>query len=304
MEENRVLQFGSEEMKSYLLRAYSFPEERNNVLRMLFDSVKMYTLYKIGTGFKAGEVPTKRKGGKCSPLCTSNISRQEYDDIVAEVYRRVLDVLDGFINNLRENKYSLKQRQAWLRTIIYYACLEYLKKQNELQYSIDEDESAFDQISYRISFEENSAEEMAEEKDTVQKLIRRICLSGSKPEKLLAYIFNVLVFKEHENRLYNSSAIHTSKYMNGKILFVLKCNMVSEVRKIYEVILQASTIKSLNKSLGEETATKKGEEVCCVTPKQITDWTNRIKTYIFKYRFEIFGEDVDNYVSKKRTSVR
>ena len=49
-------------------------------------------------------------------------------------------------------------------------------------------------------------------------------------------------------------------------------------------------IKPLVCELGDEIPEGKGNNICKVTPKLVADWSNRIKTHIFKYRAEILGE--------------
>lgn len=286
------MQFGSNEMKDLLILAYNEPNMYEKAMIELHETVKAYTISKIQKGFLEGEIHIGSKA-----ITTELIEYQDYDDIVGDVFCGVVLSLERFIDNITQNDYTEAQRQAWLRRIIYNTIAKYLKKKNkdlstlsitEIKNETDEELYGNDFVFYDIKFE-----------DLLRNIVRVACLAPSKPEKIMAYIFNVIIFREISGHKHNGAAQATSNYMNGKRLYVLKNSMLESFKQIFNVTITVEDIEPLVEVLGDNSPSERGKEICEVTPKKVADWSNRIKTHIFKYRTEIFGEEGESNVRKK-----
>lgn len=287
--EKVTMTFGSDDFKFKLLSMLDSEEEAEELLRLLNIIVLKHTFNRVSIGFEEGEI-YKKEGKKSKPLNTSSISDQDCYDIAGEVYCEVVKRLNGFIQNIIEKEYNEKARQAWLRKIIYCACARHLNKVGKFDYIIDSEEEE-NEITYIPVSDFKSPEYIAVCNDIIKNTITIACDAPFKPEKILSYLYNVMIFRELEGRKKNSSAKTSCEYMNDKILFVLKENFVPNFNKIYTVELSYDDIDSLSMVLGYNSATIKGKELFSATPKHVTDWSNRMKTYIYKYRNNLLAEE-------------
>lgn len=276
------MHFGSDEMKELLICACDDPAMYEKAMIEVYESVKAYTLYRIKTGFIRGEIEQGSKG-----ITTHTIEADEYEDIISEVFCRVVKSLDGFIKNA--NRYEPSQRQSWLRSIVYRTIADYLTERRRLV------------VSDELTEEEGN--EKSRERDefdaihfasVLKNVVRVVCLAPSKPEKILAYIYNVLIFRELAGRRKNGAATAASNYMNGKKLHTLKNAMVEFIDAVFGVEITPEEIKPLILALGDEYPEGRGCDICEVTPKRVADWSNRIKTYLYSLRKEFFGEESES----------
>ena len=263
--------FGSDEMYNELKQAvYGETDDYDKIYQDLFECIKIYTVNRLKKGFRINEV--KARGVTRKDLDTSEIHSSDYDDIVIDVFDRVFKYLDRFVNNCEREHYIAPQRQSWLRLQIHSACVDYLK--NKIKFSPPTD----------IEDKGPKADErMLEFHELLKDVIHSVCTyKTDMPEKIMAYIFNVVIFKEYGERRENASAKTTLLFMNGKTMFVLKNEMCIYIYDIFYLKLNSEDISSIVKIVGDKAPTEAGNKICNITTKKITDWTNRIKTHVIK----------------------
>lgn len=274
--------FGSEEFKAILLGTLDGSVSSDEAMKVLYDIIMKYTHNRIARGFYYGK-------GNEKMLVTYNILPEDADDIAVDVFCDVVKSLDSFISNIVDKNYSEKQRQAFLRKIVLAKCARFLNK-NGLTDNIIDTEDDEEEITITPVSEYRTPEYIAVCNDVIKNTITIVCDAPFKPEKILGYLYNVVIFSTIDGRNKNSSSKTTIEYMNDKILFVLKENFVPMFNGTYSMELSYEDIDSLSDVLGYDSATIKGKEIFAATAKHITDWTNRMKTYIYKYRRELLDE--------------
>lgn len=284
------MQFGSEEMKELLILAYRNPSMYESAMVELHETVKAYTISKIKKGFAAGEIDFGSK-----PLTTEFIEYQDYDDIISEAFCRVVHSLERFIPNIIKNDYTPAQRQAWLRRIVYITIADHFKKKGADIPSLDVDEMK--NRNKQEKYGEDYIFRSVRFEDLLINIVRVACKAPSKPEKIMAYIFNVIIFREISGHRQNGAAQTTSNYMNGKKLHALKDTIVILFERVFDITVTPADIRSLVVSLGDEVSTVKGNEICETTPKMVADWSNRIKTFVYKHKRIILGEEGESDVT-------
>lgn len=284
--------FGSDEMRNLLIRSLNEPAIYQDVMDQVYESVKAYTLDKIKEGFKSGEVAFESK-----PISTEIIEFQDYGDIINDVMCRVICSLDKFIINIMQKDYTEAQRQAWLRRIIYNSLASYLSKKgktisplNETELKKYSDEKIPDT---RFGFYDVHLE------STLKAILKIACGAPSKPEKVMAYIFNAIIFREISGHEKRGAAKATGKYMYGKQLYALKNSMLHAFKQVFDVRITNEDIKPLSDIVGIIGPTQAGKAIFMASPKMVSDWTNRIKTHVFKYKAQIYGEEGESDVRKK-----
>lgn len=283
------IDFGSDEFKYKLLSMIDDASNSEYVLQLLNVIILNHTFSRISRGFKEGEI-YNRGEKKSKSLNTESISAHDCYDIAGDVYCEVVKRLDTFILNVIERGYDEKARQAWLRKIIYCTCARHLNRMGKLSFIIDNDDDE-DEFTYIPESTLKSPEYIAICNDIVKNTITIVCDAPFKPEKILSYLYNVIIFKEIEGRKKNSSSTTTCEYMNGKILFTLKENFVPMFNQTYAIELSYEDIDNLSSVLGYDLATLKGKELFNATPKLVTDWTNRVKTYLYKHKKNLLDEE-------------
>ncbi len=202
---------------------------------------------------------------------------------MSEVLCNVFRYLDKFLKNIE--KYKEPQRQAWLRSIVYGTVAKHLRKKSKdfLLTLFGDMYNDGEEIPHTDSNESFNLEAI------INSVLRVVCRAPSKPEKKLAYIFNVIVFHETFNRNFNGVSRFTSNFMHGKSLFTLKCEMIYLIEHIYEITVSAQDIAPLTQVVGADKPQDAGNVRCETTPKLVTDWTNRMKSYVCKFKTEIFN---------------
>lgn len=286
-----TISFGSNEFKYHLLNIFDSDEEYDEILKVLNIIILKYTFKKLSVGFKEGEI-FDLGNKKSKPLYTDCISNEDCYDIAVAVFCEVVKKLDDFIKKIIDNEYNEKQRQAWLRKIVYCACAKFLNKTGRIDYIIDSEDD--EEVTYIPVSEYKLPEYITVCSDMVRGTIGIACKAPFKPEKILGYLYNVMIFRELEGRKRNSSSTKTSEYMNDKILFILKEGFVPCFNQVYTINISFNDIDDLSKILGYDSATIAGEKIFSSTPKLITDWSNRMKTYLYKYKHNILdGEGVE-----------
>ena len=286
--------FGSDELKYMLLNMVD-GETRDNVLMLLYEIIERYALHKISSGFKDGEIYSCGDK-KSKPLYTESIPLEDRKDIAGDIFCDVIKKLDDFIENISNNDFNEKQRQAWLRKIVYCKCASYLRKVGKIDYIIDtgiENE----EVAYIPVSACKSPEYIALCNDIIRNTIIVACNAPFKPEKIMAYLYNISIFKEIEGRKVNALSSKTCDYMNNKKLFVLKREYPKMFNELYTLCITEKEIEPLSDELGYDEPTIKGNELFLATPKLIADWSNRMKTYIYKAKYNIL-DDGGEYLVK------
>lgn len=285
--------FGSDELKYILLNMLD-GETRDDVLILLYDIIEGYTLHKISTGFKEGEIYSRGEK-KSKSLYTETIFLEDRKDIAGDVFCDVIKCLDVFIANISSGNFDEKQRQAWLRKIVYCRCANYLRKMGKIDYIIDTDAES-EEITYIPLSECKSPEYIAVCNDLIRNTVVVACNAPFKPEKKLAYLYNITIFKELEGRKINASSNKTCDHMNNRKLFVLKKEYPQMFNKLYTLVLTEDELEPLSVELGYSEPTLKGSKMFFATPKTIADWSNRMKTYIYKFKYKILDEEAEHLV--------
>lgn len=286
-----ALLFGSDEMKELLIKAYNEPEQYyESVMREVYNSVWHYAYAWIVKGFEEDAVFPGSK-----PLGTKNLTEEDRRDAVCEIIMAVRRGLDRFILNVMENDYSPAQRQAWLRSLIYKRLADFLKK---MAAKLKEDgDDALEK------YKDESVSDFSESlrfKETLGQLVSVACSAPYKPEKILVYLFNMFIFREISGREQNCDSKRTCRFIDGKTWFTLKKQMLYAFERVYDVRLSADLIKPICDAFGEDKPTEKGQVVCDVSPKTVTDWTNRMNTYMFKCKDNFYkAEGEDSNESRK-----
>lgn len=276
--------FGSEEMKEFLRECYNKPEKYHEMHTELFESVKNYAKNKLSHGFDENEMSE----GSVR-IETNTFKEQDIEDITSETAMQVIKSLDGFIKNIDNN--NELQRWAWIRTILYRSVIVFLKRKRKIK------EIAGGEIIETSGSGAGLADEIAERskfEDGMRKTIRVACNAPSKPEKILAYIYNSIIYKEISGNRKNSRTKDACAFMNGKILFELKKEAIKKICNVFAIRVYESDAGPLNDSLGLYEPTDLGFKVFDETEKTVTDWSNRIKTYMYKKRNEFLETDGDS----------
>ncbi len=286
-----ALLFGSDAMKELLIKAYNEPEKHyESVMREVYKSVWCYAYSWVLKGFEENALYPGSK-----PLGTKNLTEEDRKDAVCEIIMTVRRILDKFILNIIEHDYSEAQRQAWLRSVIYRKLADFL---NDLasRHKEDGDET----IEKRKDDSIADFSDSLHFKEVLLHLVSLACAAPYKPEKIMIYLFNMFIFREISGREKNCDSKKTCRFANGKTWFVLTKQMLYAFYNVYDVVLPAEVIKPISDAFGAENATEKGQEVCNLTPKTVTDWTNRMNTYMFKYKDKYYkAEGGDSNGSRK-----
>lgn len=281
--------FGSEEMKEVLKEIMTDPIAFEKNFYIVYDVVWKYTIDRVKNGFQGNE----SKNGRPA-LSLNYISKEDCEDIASEVVISVMKSLDKFVLNI--DKYDERSRQAWLKRIVYNNFAAFIKKMPKVKpKKLDptDEKSELDNIpSPGNVFDALFCDE------TLRLFVRCSCNAPSKPEKIICYLMNVLVFRVIEGRTQNNTSAATSEYVNGKSLFSLNHNLQKFVKSIYGVVLDEDEIGIINKKLGYDIPTQLGDCLCEATPKHITDWTNRMRDYLYLHRDEIIYGEEEKYDKK------
>lgn len=267
--------FGSEEMKEILLDIVQNPMHIYGAADIIQDCVIRHTAKRLDRGFEADEL---YKGSKA--LDASILDKQDGEEVINDVLKVVLTSLDDFTIAVIEHNYNELQRQAWLRRIIYNIIAKHIRQKVKELRVID----ALTRQSEVSSAEHNSTADA----ETLVSLVRVVCKAPSKPEKIMAYIYNDFIFRELTARKKNASSVTTCRFMNGKKLFALKNVIPEALRYAFGISIKKSDMEPLIKTLGDHIPTEIGEKICSVTTKEITDWSHRMRTYVFMHSSEIF----------------
>lgn len=275
------MHFGSNEMMEQMLLALEDESKREEFMCMLDETVCAYTTYRIKRGFVESEV---WRGSKA--LRTDVIDPQDYKDLGKDVFCRVIVGLDNFIRNYKEKGYNEKQRQAWLRRIVYNVLAKHLKRCGFIRPE--------DEITEEPSETPSAA---TEDRLHLESLMKRFlavaCGASQMPEKILAFLFNGVILKELMARKTNSSAKTTCSLMNGKTLFELKNLAVKYIRLAFDIDVSDEDIAPVCAAVGYDEPTEQGKRVCGLTEKTVTDWTHRVRTYVFERREMILGKEAE-----------
>ena len=200
-----VLLFGSEEMKEILIDLMQNPHHYARSAMIIQDCVIMHTTKRLVSGFAPGEIKAGSKG-----LSTAILSKEDGEEVINDVLRIVLTSLDSFTISIVENDYNELQRQAWLRSIIFRVIVKHMRAR------INEIAVENRVVRHVDSYTEDRMPSMFEA--TVRDMLITACTAPSKPEKIMAYIFNDLIFREITARKKNADSSITCDYMNGKTL--------------------------------------------------------------------------------------
>lgn len=275
------MHFGSDEMMEQMLLAVEDETVRESFVCTLEEIVCAYTFYRIKRGFAENEV----KFG-LPALNTDVIDAQDYKDLGKDVFCRVLVGLDGFIRNYREHNFNEKQRQAWLRRIVYNVLAKHLKRNGfirpEDEIEVEPSETPHVRSEDRIAFE------------AMMKRFLDVASGASpKPEKVLAFLFNAIIVRELMSRKSNSSAKTTCHIMNGKTLFELKNLAIKYICVAFDIDVSDEDIEPVSSCVGHTEPTEIGMMVCDLTEKTVTDWTHRVKAYVFERKDLILGKEAE-----------
>ena len=280
------MQFGSEEMKEVLKEMMVSPEAFEKNFYIVYDVVWKYTIDRVKKGFESNE----SKNGRPA-LGLNYISKEDCEDIASEVVIAVMHSLDKFVLNI--DKYNERSRQAWLKRIVYNKFAAFIKKKPKVE------PEKWDPTSEKSKWDDvpaiNNIYDALFCDETLRLFVRCACKAPSKPEKILCYLINVLVFRVIEGRTKNNTSTATSDYVNGKKLFILNHNFQKFVKLIYGIVLNDDEIGIINEKLGYEIPTQLGNCICEATPKHITDWTNRMGDYIYLHKYEIVNGEEEKY---------
>ncbi len=275
------MHFGSNEMMEQMLLALEDENKREEFMRVLDETVCAYTYYRIKCGFVKNEV---WRGSK--ELRTDVIDPQDYEDLGKDVFCRVIVGLDNFIRNYKEKGYNEKQRQAWLRRIVYNVLAKHLRRcgfiRPEDEVTEEPSETPYIRSEARLHFE-----------SLMKRFLAVVCGASQMPEKILAFLFNGVILKELMSRKTNSSAKTTCNVMNGKTLFELKNLAVKYIRLAFDIDVSDEDIAPLCTAVGYDKPTDDGKRVCILTEKTVTDWTYRVRVYVFERRDMILGKEAE-----------
>lgn len=281
--------FGSEEMKEVLKEMMMNPIAFEKNFYIVYDVVWKYTIDRVKNGFQGNESKSGRPA-----LSLNYISKEDCEDIASEVVISVMKSLDKFVLNI--DKYDERSRQAWLKRIVYNNFAAFIKKNSKVKpkkWDPTDEKSELDNMpSTGNVFDALFCDE------TLRLFVRCSCNAPSKPEKIICFLMNVLVFRVIAGRTQNNTSIATSEYVNGKRLFSLNHNFQRFVKSIYGVVLDEDEIGIINKKLGYDIPTQLGDCLCEATPKHITDWTNRMRDYLYLHRDEIIYGEEEKYDKK------
>jgi len=278
------LLFGSDEMKELLLRAQEDETVYDIAMAELFQSVRSYTLSKLRLGVRYGKDDLNNDSETAPKL-----NEDDCEDIVGEVLCNVLKSLDKFINNLKNESYCEAQRQAWLKAIVYNTISAFFRKRYR-QYINPVDFKDYMDLNYMFITDHGSVDYITLD-ETLKKIVKIACGINSKPEKILTFLFNTIIFREISGHQKNGSAKLTVEFMNGKSMYDLRNALIQLTDMVYGVALTEDEIAPLTTAFGNEMPTEKGSTICEISMKTVADWSNRIKTHLFKYKDEIFGEE-------------
>lgn len=287
--EGVFLLFGSEGMKEVLKEMMMSPTNFEKNFYIVYDVVWKYTINRVKKGFEGNE----SKNGRPT-LSLNYISEEDCEDIASEVVISVMKSLDGFVLNI--DRYDERSRQSWLKTIVYNKFAAFIKKRPKEE--TEKWDSTIETFKPDYTPSNSNALEVLFRDETLRLAVRCSCNAPSKPEKIICFLMNILVFREIAGRTQNNTSITTSKYVKGKKLFFLNHNFQRFVKSIYGIELDEDEVGTINKKLGYDTPTQLGECLCEATPKHITDWTNRMRDYLYLHKDEIIYGEEKNYDKK------
>lgn len=275
------MHFGSNEMMEQMLVAVEDEAQRNEFMCTLNETVTAYTVYRIKRGFAENEVWPGSK-----PLTTDVVDEQDYDDLAKDVFCRVMVGLDKFIRNYLERGYNEKQRQSWLRRIVYNVLAGYLKRNGLIrpEDEINEEPSEMPHIR---------SEEKLHFEVMMKRFLSAVSTASKKPEKVLAFLFNGIIVRELMSRKANVSSKTTCRMINGKTLFELKNLAVKYIRFAFDIDVSDEDIAPVSACIGYDEPTEEGKRICDLTEKTVTDWTHRVKAYVFERKDWILGKEAE-----------
>lgn len=275
------MNFGSDEFKELIIQAYNNPQMYREFMSQLYAVVKEYTEKKLDVGFQPDQLGKGSKG-----LCTQYILKKDYDDIVQNVFFNVTRNFDKFV--IKMDMYTEAQRQAWLRVIVYRCTADYIKK--SMAGNVSGDSMSPDALM-TDPFGIDGHMMDYETAEILRKMIRVVTSFRSKPQKIMAFVYNAVIFFHISGHKKNCDAIATCNFMNEKSYHRLKELMIKLIEILFRLKLSNDDIMPLPDILGSDFPTERGMEVCNVTEKDVTDWTNRIRTKLFMFREAIYGKE-------------
>lgn len=279
--------FGSEEFREMLRAAVNGEITPNELNDVLYEIIKKYTFDRIRKGFSNGEVNGKKESN------TTMIRKIDAEDIAHEVFLAIYKNLDKHIRDMLDNRYDEKESLAYLRGVVYNQCQQFFKKNYKYKYDLDSTDK--DNVSSVQTVEHETPEDILEKNERLAESIERIkkiinisCAAPFKPEKILSYLYHRFIFADEKKM--NGSSKDTVEYMQYKILFSLKENFVPMFNNIHiRVELEYENVDELSDVVGYDNPTAKGREIFTANEKLVTDWSNRMKTYIYKHKNEIYN---------------
>ena len=266
--------FGSNEMLELLMMAREKNFNDAYTSMELSECLKTYTYSKINKGFAKHEIkPNSPEIFACS------VEPDEYDDVVSEVKIKVLDHLGVFLDNAEKNKYSVAQRQFWLKEKVFYCLLNYLKKR-EKTFNPAANPDDCDKIR-----DNHNLNDSLYFSDTMRRIVTLACNVNGKPEKILAYILNKVIFSELMQTNLNGVSTRVSTLMDGKTIFEIKNIVLDCIQKMYDIHLY-DELKPIIDKVGDDAASDLGKKICHVTANDISNWTNRMKDHMMLHKAE------------------
>lgn len=275
-------------MKEVLKEMMVSPAAFEKNFYIVYDVVWDYTIDRVKKGFEENE----SKNGRPA-LGLNYISKEDCEDIASEVVIAVMHSLDKFVLNI--DKYDERSRQAWLKKIVYNKFAGFIKKKPKVEpekWDPTSEKSKWDDIPSTSNIYDTLFGD-----ETLRLFVSCSCKAPSKPEKIICFLMNVLVFRVIAGRTQNNTSIATSEYVNGKKLFSLNRSFQKFVSSIYGIVLN-DEIEIINEKLGYEIPTQLGDCICEATPKHITDWTNRMRDYLYLHKNEIIYGEEEKYDKK------
>ncbi len=272
--------FGSEEMKDLLIRSTTDPTVYDQAMEELYNSIIHYCKGKLKTGFEPNEI---RPGSK--PLTGHNLSDADVDDVIGKVMLAVKTSLDGFILNAKNGVYAHEaQRQSWLRTILYRQLARFYEEEKIARLNGLSLEAYYEAYGHDLV---GSTDDFLGKECNIKEVVELACMASPMPEKVMAFLYNTVIFREFFGKTLNGPAKVTSNYMNNKRLYTLKEKLKEAIYVLYEVALTSKETLPLEVTLGKAEPTDKGMEKCSIDSKTVSDWSNRVKTYVFKHIYQM-----------------
>ncbi len=263
--------FGSEEMKEILKDMMASPALYDKNIPLLYDVVYQYTKKRVKKGFEATN--------GLAAISMNDLNDADCEDIAEEVMDAVTKSLESFVANI--DHYDARSRQAWLKKIVYVKFVRYIQKTQKFKMGKEDETQTVTGTEDEILF-----------KETLSLVVKRSLEAPSKPEKILCFLINVLVFRVLEKKRQNNPSVSTSEYISGKTLFHLHSQFKQYIRSIYGVILDDEITQKMDDMVGKDAPTTVGTRICMATAKTITDWTNRMKGYLYSFKDEIVSGEI------------